>query len=349
MADQVEAKLPPKPDDFLDSVEYVRFIGLVKESSDKLIEWSRIRKEAKLVSWQQADEFIGGKEGLSYYVEIAQIDSDGDGKITYREYNKFCEQSEKSLERSYQMLLNSGVVGTLLLSFLYPMAFSDLQPSEETLELVNEEGAQALRFIYYIVLHTTIFLSFCIVFLSMRYYVYLGYWLIDFESKLIFLAENPMVILARLDFHVMVAAVILLIPGSALVVNPYVGCIALLYVLLFLIFVIPKLAMKFELLAGKLLEEYAEKYVEKRGARAGAGAAELGLQMQDVYRPSLVEDGGRVKNPMQNAKHPQKGVWRGERASDSTRTHPLQGNDLNDVQLSTMGDGRVGTVLSRRA
>lgn len=85
----------------------------------------------------------------------------------------------------------------------------------------------------------------------MRYYVFLGYWLIDLESKLIFLAQNPMVILAVLDVNVMQAAFILLIPGSALVVNPYVGCIVLFYVLLFVIFVIPKLTLKFELLAGK--------------------------------------------------------------------------------------------------
>jgi len=180
MGDQVEGNLPPKPDDILDPVEYARFIGLVKNSGEQLIEWSRMRKEAKL---QQADVFIGGHEGISYHVEIAQIDGDGDGKITYREYNKFCEQSEKSLERSYQMLLNSGVVGTLLLSFLYPMAFSDLQPSQETLELLNEEGGQALRYIYYLILHAAILLSLCIVFLSMRYYVFLGYWLIIFLSE----------------------------------------------------------------------------------------------------------------------------------------------------------------------
>lgn len=64
MTDQVEGKLPPKPEDFLDPVEYKRFTGLVKDSSDKLIEWSRIRKEGKLLSWKQADDFIGGKEGL---------------------------------------------------------------------------------------------------------------------------------------------------------------------------------------------------------------------------------------------------------------------------------------------
>lgn len=66
----------------------------------------------------------------------------------------------------------------------------------------------------------------------------------------------------------------MLIPVSALVVNPYVGCIALFYVLLFVIFVIPKLALKFELLAGKLLEDYAAEYVAKLiGQRSAAEEA----------------------------------------------------------------------------
>ena len=249
----------PNAEDELDPVKYERFIKLVKSSADKLFQWRQIRKEGQQ---GKADVFIGGKEGLSFYLEISRIDEDGDGNITFGEYNEFCENSGKSLDRSYQMLLNSGVVGTLLLSFLYPMAFADLQPSDAAITILGDEGVMAVYYIYYIILHTTLFLAMSIVFLSVRFYVFLGYWLIDLESKLEWLSSNPMVILAVLDVSVMIGAAILLVPGSMLAVSPYVGVVATFYFLAFLFFLIPFVCDKFGNAAGVLIEEDAERYLK---------------------------------------------------------------------------------------
>lgn len=325
IASATVGKRVPNAEDELDAVEYARFIGIVKSSRDKLLEWSKMRRLGKAGA---ADIFIGGHEGLSYHLEIARIDEDGDGKLTHAEYNEFSEHSEKSIDKSFQMLLNSGVVGTLLLSFLYPMAFTDLQPSDEAAELLGDSGCMAVKYIFYLLLHATLFQALTIVFLSVRFYVYLGYWLIDMESKLVFLAANPMVILAVLDMFVMNFAVVLLIPGSSLAVSPYVGCIAAFYVLLFFAYICPHLDGRFGKLASELLDADAEAYVGKI------------IDIRNHARASKSEGKFDASNPMRARSS---GLIMQAHARADTGRHGMQHGAQQEVvhAMAAAGSGRL--------
>jgi len=71
MADQVEGKVPPKPDDILDPVEYARFIGLVKNSRDKLVKWWQMRK--KVGKKGLLGLFTGGAENIILLLTFLRV------------------------------------------------------------------------------------------------------------------------------------------------------------------------------------------------------------------------------------------------------------------------------------
>ncbi len=213
--------------------KYGRFVRIVGESKKLLGEWSKLYSTKD--SGRKADRYIGGHEGLSYHYDIARIDTNGDGRLTKIEYDEFMTRSEQTVEKSMQLLLNSGVVGTLLLGFFFPLASQDLEYSDEAIEHLGESGIKTCKYIYFVLLYACTTMSFLILYISMRVYVHLGYWLVDIESKLEYLSRNPMLALCILDQLVIYFAPVLLIPAISVASSPYIAIIAAAFTVIFII------------------------------------------------------------------------------------------------------------------
>jgi hypothetical protein len=230
--------------------KYGRFVRIVGESKKLLVEWSKYYTG----DWGRADKYIGGLEGLSYNYDIARIDTNGDGWLTKIEYDEFMTRSEKTVEKSMQLLLNSGVVGTLLLGFFFPLASQDLEYSDEAIEHLGESGIKTCKYIYFVLLYACTTMSFLILYISMRVYVHLGYWLVDIESKLEYLSRNPMLALCILDQLVIFFAPVLLIPAISVASSPYIAIIAAAFSVIFIILTYYIDSIKFGRVAEKRLE-----------------------------------------------------------------------------------------------
>ena len=63
---------------------------------------------------------LGGPEKVSFMVQEFKLDEDGDGDISAEEMEAHEEDCDRLISQALDFLINSGVVGALLLSVLFP-------------------------------------------------------------------------------------------------------------------------------------------------------------------------------------------------------------------------------------
>lgn len=88
------------------------------------------------------------------------------------------------IEQSLNFLINSGVVGALLLSVLFPIALTPIPTSDESLEFFGEAAVDGLNYTYFSFLYTSLFFSVWITFMTLHYYLHLTMWMPTLEMKM---------------------------------------------------------------------------------------------------------------------------------------------------------------------
>jgi hypothetical protein len=164
----------------LDEKKFAKFIASVKKSRKKLEKWRELQTSGK--TWE-ANSFIGGTEGLSLNLDMAKIDQDGDGNITMTEYHEFIESSEKIIEKSQDLLLNSLVIGTLLMSFFFPLGLNSLETSDSSEDFFSEHSIYSISIIYRLLLSFVIILSIIIIALSLRLFIFFSFYINTVEGR----------------------------------------------------------------------------------------------------------------------------------------------------------------------
>jgi len=164
----------------LDEKKFAKFIASVKKSRKKLEKWRELQTSGK--TWE-ANSFIGGTEGLSLNLDMAKIDQDGDGNITMTEYHEFIESSEKIIEKSQDLLLNSLVIGTLLMSFFFPLGLANLETSDKSEDFFSEHSIYSISIIYRLLLSFVIILSIIIIALSLRLFIFFSFYINTVEGR----------------------------------------------------------------------------------------------------------------------------------------------------------------------
>lgn len=243
----------------LDAKKYAKFITSVKRSRQKLQKWRELHVSGK--TWE-ANSFIGGTEGLSLNLDMAKIDQDGDGNITMTEFNEFIDQSEKIIEKSQDLLLNSLVIGTLLMSFFFPLGLVNLETSDRSADFFSDDSIYSLSIIYRLLLSFVIILSIIIIALSLRLFIFFSFYINSVEGKFRFLAHNPMYPLAVIDDCLLNTAPFVLSFGACISVSPEVGLIYFIAASAYVVIKVFTIELHYGSMAKNILHDEIDDYLK---------------------------------------------------------------------------------------
>ena len=179
---------------------------------------------------------LGGPEGRATALRALGMDKDGDGKITDEEKNASADEITESIN---SMLVNFGVIATLLFSMVVPMATTAIEPSVRSVAYFGEHRVDMMSHAYIGLLQTSMYLSALIIVKSIYGYKQLNFWMINADSRLRYASHFSK---RTLPFIVipctlcMVSLGLALPLGSAILVSPLSGAISFAIGGLFLVY-----------------------------------------------------------------------------------------------------------------
>ena len=197
----------------------------IKDARRELVEY--------LVEYLKQPKTYGGrrketmsKEARAVKVMLAAIDVNGDGNVMQEEYEKCEQNSIENINQALGLLLNVGVVAALILSITYPLCISELTASDAATGYFTETTLLAFVLIYYILIVSDALVSLMLIYLSLRIYLYLGFWISQPMFKLKFLDKSPLPFICLASTWNIRILLIALPFGVAVNVGQYAGLIA---------------------------------------------------------------------------------------------------------------------------
>ena len=179
--------------ELVDSAMFVELYAKVAKSRSVISQYIELVDKKKYL---KAEKLIGGSEGRTMMMQLASMDKNGDGKISKHEMEKFQETGKELIDKTLSMILNTGVVGALILSISLQLSMMGIQPSNASTEYFTHQTIRAFTICYYTLVITDACIALTLVFSSLRLYTYLSYWICSYEAKLNFLADSPMQLIA---------------------------------------------------------------------------------------------------------------------------------------------------------
>lgn len=132
---------------------------------------------------------LGGPEKVSFMVSEYEVDADGDGNITEEEMQEKEEHCLRLVEQALNFLINSGVVGALLLSVLFPQVLIPLVPSDDSLQFFGDSYIMGFYYTYVFFMYFGLFCSIWITFMTIHYYLHITIWMPTTELKMWYVTE----------------------------------------------------------------------------------------------------------------------------------------------------------------
>ena len=132
---------------------------------------------------------LGGPEKVSFMVSEFEVDADGDGNITEEEMEEKEEHCLRLVEQALNFLINSGVVGALLLSVLFPQVLIPLVPSDDSLQFFGDSTIMGFYYTYLVCMYFGLFCSIWITFMTIHYYLHITIWMPTTELKMWYVTE----------------------------------------------------------------------------------------------------------------------------------------------------------------
>ena len=153
----------------------------------------------------------------SYIISLANITN-----LSNHVY-KSCEQ------------INSGVVGALLVSVIFPVALTPIVASDESVIFFGESGIFGLLMTYFFFLYMSLFFSIWITYMTIHYYLHITLWMPTLELKLWYCNElNTLPAVVVITHGCVLASAFCLPFGIAVCITPEAGLIAAIFCLLML-------------------------------------------------------------------------------------------------------------------
>lgn len=132
---------------------------------------------------------LGGPEKVSFLVQEYMLDEDGDGDISPEEMETNEERCKTLISQALDFLINSGVVGALLLSVLFPQVFVPLIPSDDSLQFFGDTTIMTFYYFYVVNMYFSLFCSIWITFMTIHYYLHITIWMPTTELKMWYVTE----------------------------------------------------------------------------------------------------------------------------------------------------------------
>lgn len=247
-------------DKLLDPKEYKTIIAKVRSAYKAIRTWDEMDKSGN----GKADLFIGGAEGLSLKFGLAKMDKNGDGNITCAEYEAYMSNAQLMIDKVTNLLLNSGVVGALFISFLYPQLFNNISVSDENQQFFGDTCIEAFFYIYYALLMCSVSSGILLVYFAMRIFIYLNVWLNSLEAKIEYIQLVPFNLIAVLGIWTITFSIWTIPFAVALAIKPGIALLVAI-IALFLFFGCNSflLVYLFESHAGRILCNEVRTFLEK--------------------------------------------------------------------------------------
>ena len=256
-----KVKREEKSEELLDPIERKIIIEKVISASKAIRKWDEMKKSGK---HSQADALIGGAEGLSLKLGLARMDKNGDGNISYAEHDAYMDDAQLMIDKVTNLLLNSGVVGALFTSFLYPQLFNYINVSDESQQFFGNTWIEVFLYIYYALLMTSVSFGILLVFYAMRLFILLNVWLDSLEAKLEYIQTVPFNVIAVLAILTIQFSIWTIPFAVALSIKPGIALlIGIMTLLLFLGGTWFLVVYLFEIQAWRILDNEVRIFLEK--------------------------------------------------------------------------------------
>lgn len=140
---------------------------------------------------------LGGPEPACIHYMLASLDSDGNGKLTPEEFERFKMLGERLVESTKSFHLNAGVVAALVLSVVFGLAYEEndaltaLAQPDTWGPIGTQEWITAMSDLTsFLAMQLAVSTAFVTVLLSSRLYTQLSFWMPSLDSQLWFIHES---------------------------------------------------------------------------------------------------------------------------------------------------------------
>lgn len=131
---------------------------------------------------------LGGCERACTLAALASLDTDGNGKLSKDEYERYVTVGGALVESTKNFHLNAGVVAALVLSVVYGLAYEE---NESLASLASKESwrdmATVADLTSFLAMQLAVATSFLTVLVSSRLYTQLAFWMPNLDSQLWFI------------------------------------------------------------------------------------------------------------------------------------------------------------------
>jgi hypothetical protein len=191
---------------------------------------------------------LGGIEKISYLVSEVEFEHQKELKLLAGE--KMTQDDEiAEVERKYRLvdfslnfLINSGVVGALLLSVLFPLVLTPLIYSDDSQEFFGDTNLIAFSYVYFFLMYFSLFCSIWLTFMTIHYYLHITIWMPTIDMKMWYVTElNTLQGISAITHMCIVGAMIALPFGIAVMISSEAAVISLLFLVIISIFLLVSL------------------------------------------------------------------------------------------------------------
>lgn len=195
-AEEEQSMLQRFADDVLDPNDHLKVTGNVVSDlcTWAKFEWMEPPFEYTLSGMKLCDAYtylalLGGPEKISFMVQEFKLDEDGDGDISPEEMAAHQDDCDRLVSQALDFLINSGVVGALLLSVLFPQVFIPLIPSDDSLQFFGDTTVMTFYYFYVTNMYLSLFCSLWITYMTLHYYLHITIWMPTTELKMWYVTD----------------------------------------------------------------------------------------------------------------------------------------------------------------
>jgi len=172
---------------------------------------------------------LGGCEKACTLMAIAMLDTDGDGVISPADGDEVLEVGRRLVSSNKDFQLNAGLVGALVLSVLYPLAYEE---NDALANLVAKEHWATQEWsdlTSLLAMQTAITTSMLTVLVSSRLYTQLAFWMPTLEAQLWYIdASSSSLLFLEVSKNMMLFTAILVLVLETMTVATWLNVVALL-------------------------------------------------------------------------------------------------------------------------
>lgn len=194
-----------------------------------------IRIEMPKGKWAKVLHKLGGPESVATLIQTVELDENFDGIVSPEELLKNEEHAKSLISSSLTLLNNCGIIGSLILTMLYPLVVAGITPCDESVTFFGTDGIYVIKLLFEIFVVLAIVEALALIYASVRFYTMLSFWLPNVKSKIWYVQEISLAPAVKSSCRIIQYAAFIIPLGAALNSSPKSGVIGIIGGMIFLI------------------------------------------------------------------------------------------------------------------